>query len=511
MLDMGLQVRLRHPLGERVVELPERTVDQPAIVGRARDADLQVPSMSVAAQHLGLFIHEGQWVVQPISGTVLLNDQPLADAAMLSVGDVLKLGDGAAAPTLQIDPIAAAEGQSGPVRASPVAAAPRQTQASAWGVPLGAAMPASAPARAPARMPPQAPSPIPAYPQAPPQATQANSWSGEEGDEATIDFNPNPPGETDTRFYLPKKKKTSPAIAIVAGVVSVVVLIVVVVVAHNKAYDPPPKTETVIIQAAPRQQEAGPKKLFDLDGDQAAIRQQRPQEGPRALSPTPPADPDATPSPTPAAASPAPTPAPVPASPPPSNDAMPAPQANRASATPSAQPDAEDAASNMATADEAWRDVLLAHGDIRHQGLSIIKYDDYRRDHPGKFAAELDRFTEDAVNWLYWQHVAQLWKKRDAMAAGIKQKLMDLSGESSAEFRAQVTKDKEDLQTRFDQASTGLKDEMGYTGDTPPDLESPSNLVALAAQRDKEKFSDFKRRVLKYVRANHGAVWWDGD
>src|SRR4051794_18913214 len=41
--DMGLQIRVRHALGERVIELPDRTVDEPLVVGRASTAEIQVP------------------------------------------------------------------------------------------------------------------------------------------------------------------------------------------------------------------------------------------------------------------------------------------------------------------------------------------------------------------------------------------------------------------------------------------------------------------------------------
>ena len=65
---MAFQVRLRHAVGERVVELPERGVSQPLIIGRGREADLQVPSAVVMPQHCVMFVHEGQWIIQPTRG-----------------------------------------------------------------------------------------------------------------------------------------------------------------------------------------------------------------------------------------------------------------------------------------------------------------------------------------------------------------------------------------------------------------------------------------------------------
>ena len=57
---MGLQVRLRHPLGDRLIELEQRPAQQPVVVGRMAGADVQVPSAAVASKHAVLFVHQGR-------------------------------------------------------------------------------------------------------------------------------------------------------------------------------------------------------------------------------------------------------------------------------------------------------------------------------------------------------------------------------------------------------------------------------------------------------------------
>ena len=57
---MSLQVRLRHTLGERLLELPDRPVDEPVVVGRSSAADVQVPSVTVSQRHCVLVVHEGR-------------------------------------------------------------------------------------------------------------------------------------------------------------------------------------------------------------------------------------------------------------------------------------------------------------------------------------------------------------------------------------------------------------------------------------------------------------------
>lgn len=48
---MSLQVRLRHALGERLLDLADRPAEHPLIVGRAREADVKVPSVAVGNEH----------------------------------------------------------------------------------------------------------------------------------------------------------------------------------------------------------------------------------------------------------------------------------------------------------------------------------------------------------------------------------------------------------------------------------------------------------------------------
>src|SRR5687768_10506870 len=86
---MGLQVRLRHALGERVLELPERAVDDPVVIGRARDADVQIPSINVGLRHLVLFVHDGNWVAQsgPDSMGTSLNGDSMPSTCVLHGGD----------------------------------------------------------------------------------------------------------------------------------------------------------------------------------------------------------------------------------------------------------------------------------------------------------------------------------------------------------------------------------------------------------------------------------------
>ena len=62
--QVRFQVRLIHPLGDRLIDLPPREIDRPLVVGRAMDADIPVPSVNVSRRHCVLFMHEGRWVIE---------------------------------------------------------------------------------------------------------------------------------------------------------------------------------------------------------------------------------------------------------------------------------------------------------------------------------------------------------------------------------------------------------------------------------------------------------------
>ena len=99
---MGLQVRVRHALGERLLDLPARTVDHPVVVGRSAGADVQVPSVTAAQKHCALFVHDGVWAVQDLGGTsgTFVNGKRVSGPTALNIGDVLTVGAEAGAPKL---------------------------------------------------------------------------------------------------------------------------------------------------------------------------------------------------------------------------------------------------------------------------------------------------------------------------------------------------------------------------------------------------------------------------
>lgn len=461
---MPLKVRFRHGSNQRVLDLPDRGADMPLIIGRSTDVDLRLPFDSIAARHAALFLKDGVWVIQALSGVVTLAGKPLGGPAKLRRGDILALGADATAATLEIEPNVASTAPS----------------------PANPARPQPAPAPAPGIRPSQ-PTPEP---------MTGDVSSAETGD--TIEWDPQVSMQEVTQFYVPKAR--TPWMGILVAVILGGGLIGTVgYYAYQKARQP----SVIVLGQSSNQPPATPvstapkkKPLFDLNQDQ---QPERNSQNAGAATPASSGHPSAQPK----------------------SGAGDSSVASADRTDPRVQP-SDDASSTAASPpakeqtppdpnDAEWNEIRSAHYNVRHQGVAILKFDEYRLEHPGKFTDLLDRYTDEAVNWLYWQRVAQLWSRRDDQTAELRQKSRDVQNQPAGEFHDKLVREKAELQGKVDQTNQLLTDEMGYSGDVPPDLESPRALKQLEASRDPAKFAAFSKRVLRYVRNNHGGVWWDGE
>lgn len=138
---MGLQLRLRHPLGQRMLDLPARGADRPVIVGRSSSADVQIPSTLVGPAHCLIVQQDGQWILQDAQSSTgtCVNGQQIDGPVFIGPGDIIQLGLGAGSPTLEVDPlrmdggaaVGAAAGARPMAPTSPAAYAPQEAEAPA--------------------------------------------------------------------------------------------------------------------------------------------------------------------------------------------------------------------------------------------------------------------------------------------------------------------------------------------------------------------------------------------
>lgn len=105
---MGLQLRVTYPDGEDWIDLDDRPVDRPVVVGVGSNVDVALPPSvpGVSARHCFMFVHDGKWFIQDArtpAGT-FRNGQQVLGPTRLDSGDVVTLGSGEGAPVLTVDP-----------------------------------------------------------------------------------------------------------------------------------------------------------------------------------------------------------------------------------------------------------------------------------------------------------------------------------------------------------------------------------------------------------------------
>ena len=110
---MRLQLRVRHALGARVVELEPRGPQNPIVIGRTPQSDVQVPIGTVAPAHCVIYVDGEQWVIQDNGSSTgtLVNGSLISGPVYLQFGDLVTLGESTGAPTIEVDPMGVARGR----------------------------------------------------------------------------------------------------------------------------------------------------------------------------------------------------------------------------------------------------------------------------------------------------------------------------------------------------------------------------------------------------------------
>ena len=509
---MSLQARLRHALGERWVELPERGVDQPVVVGRAAAADLQVPSVTVGQKHCVLFVHEGRWVVQEVGGTpgTYVNGTKVAGAAFLSVGDVITLGPDGAAPAIEIDPAGAAEGRAGQPAAGAVAPAVAHAPAAA---PHEFAFAPAAPQYPGAYAPPQptvAPGYAPAYP--PYAATTypvpaAAQWqqpaapvpaATQEG--SIADW----PTDATPRYYPSRRRRTSGG---GSGVIIGMMLTLLItagagywIYRHFGNRNPlvvVPAPSTQASPAAPATRRAAddpagaPPSIFDPTQPRRATTRATTRTATGGAPATAPPGPDMA------------------AVPPEASPQDPPEMANgdAGAGDGAASQDPSDAVS-VAGDDPAWKQVEAAR-HLKDEAKAILQFDDYARTHPGAAADQIQQYTDAMLDRIWFERIENLCEQREELNRKIAEVDKDLAEETDANHKTRVLNPlRQQYVSRVQNIEEELATNMKYTEKSTPNLLDDAEIERLRQARDPQYFASWKNRVLAHVRRTHGELPW---
>jgi hypothetical protein len=455
---MGLQVRLAHSLGERLIDLEETGADRPIVVGRSSSAQIQVPSVGVGRRHFALFVEDGKWMAEDAGGTLgtFLNGERLRKRTAVGSGDVIKLGPGADAPTVTIDPHGlGASGSADDEGAAHVRwqeasqADPRATSTGTGQPTRYPVLPPIAPAVPPGagaggysvpRSPvagPVAYSPPGGAPYAPPPQYQpaAEQWPAED----MLQF----AAPAEGRFYVPKRGGLSPAL------MTFTVLLTLGALAAGG---------WVVWKYLPRQQAARTAVVVI-------------QQSPSTLPTTRPAT--AT--------------APVTVAP-----TMQAPPTE--TKEPEFDPRREE---------ESWKAVERAR--FEDPVIAIVKFVDYLEQKPDTpFRKDVDAYVDEALDRLWWMRIKELFDEMDDARAQIARRQEDLKLSQDEEFKKGLRQEIDQWTQARDLANERLRNQMKFTAPDPPNLYDSARLGHLRAQRPAGYYAQWKQQVFETIKRTRG-------
>src|SRR5258706_208298 len=439
---MGLQLRLTDALGEPMLELDARPPDRANIVGRAADADVEVPSSSVNNRHCLLFVRDGRWFVQDAGsgdGT-FLNGKRLSAPATINSGDTITLGAGSNPPTITIDPHHAGVSENADenwIATPPPPSVPRAP----WRQPV-------LQSPAPPLPPPVArqPGAMPAYVRsgyaAPPVAQQEPESSGWE----------DVPPPT-THYYVPKPKRTSPGVIALFAVLSIGIAAggcYWLYIAYQKRMV---SSSESIVPTPTTKESPQPSSVFDF------------ADGGSATQPTTRV-----------------TPAP--------------PTTVQSSAATEAPPDKR-------RQDPEW--VAIEQARFEEPVLSIVKFNDYLDRFPNTpFKKDLEQYTNEAVDRLWWKRLMDLFHERDAAMKEIADRKLQLSQSQDPEFKKGLETEVAGFAERRDRADETIRLQMKYTSQSPPNLYDSQELAILRANRDAAYYATWSEQVISTIKHSRG-------
>jgi hypothetical protein len=457
---MGLQLRLSHALGERLIDLEARGADRPIVVGRASEAGVQVPSGNVSKNHCLLFVQQGQWTLKDAGSTAgtFLNGKAIRDAVRLKSGDVITLGTGSHPATIAVDPHRVGMAEESevatgihapppPAHHPPPAAIPTVLRPSPPGTSRSAPMPP----------PPRA---MPTVPVGPPQGYVPHGAAAAPADERT--------GWEDTkqdaRYYVPKRKKSSSGAIFTVAIVSLGIAVGGYFLIRNlyERQQEGTKPKVVVVTRTPQTPAtAKSSSVFDF-GQQGS-----PSTAPAGVPPAADAQPRVVKAPAPE---------------------MPA--------TPEPPPDKR-------REDPEWLAVEQAR--FEEPVRAIVKLNDYRERFPDTpFKKDLDQYTDDAVDRLWWKRLVDLFAERDAALKEIADRNAQIKQSAEGDFRKGLEAEVAQWTQKRDRADEAIRTQMKFAGQAPPNLYDSQELAGMRSTRDATIYNAWKEQVLSSIRKSRG-------
>jgi hypothetical protein len=170
---------------------------------------------------------------------------------------------------------------------------------------------------------------------------------------------------------------------------------------------------------------------------------------------------------------------------------------------------AEDPGPDPAMAAEgSWEQMVELDVVAPDPAIAILKFEDYKRNHPGKQDEKIEEFIDKKLDQLWWDRINQLFKQRDQLTAGMSKIKREIVDETNPEEKKKQLNSYYEQEKELKRTTSTLREEMGYTEDQPPDLSDKSRLEAARAKRDKTRFEGWKKKTHAYIKRSNGKVEW---
>jgi hypothetical protein len=452
---MRLQVRVRHSLGEKVVELPARGVEHPVVIGRGASADLQIPSVHIGPSHLVLFIHEGRWVVQdgPDSTGTFFDGKPLANPKILYGREVLKLGPEGKAVAIEIDPAGAL----------------------AAGVPVA----------------------TPVVPEAP--------------DPDRVDWATDP---IPASYYVPKPPKSSPIVAGISLIIAVGIVAGAAVFIYTRKAATPKVVTVILPEQRAKTEFARPTTTTTRQSAVAATASPVFEAPPPPPDLTDQLDePASKVAPLPKAAT-SPTTTRVVASAAPSTQPgkPPAPDSLTFAGSADGKPgDALQAGADPAEDTEetrAWKHIQSLYYDA-DPAKPLMAMESFARDYPDSHKGELAKYRDDLFDKLWWIRIDGLCDRRSELTKSIAETQEKIKKEPEEAYKKTVLQPQlANQQVKLAALNDRLSKEMAYRSPDPPPIGKDDEIAKLRSQRVASVYEAWKKQVMKSLHDTHGQLPW---
>ena len=434
---MTLQIRLVHSLGDRLIDLPERSFESPLVVGRAPTAEIQVPDALISRRHSVIYRHEGQWYIQDGKGAArtFVNGQAAIEPTALQSGDIVTLGTEPTPPSLEIDPFnlwhaTAAE----EIFCESSAPEPEE------GV-------------SPAPLPRSYPSPLSDAAEIPAQtggtsAAQEDDWLPAAAVQAGAQ-----------RFYIPKQNNWS------TGMISATIFTAIAIIA-GAAYLFHIRQKAEDDRHYAEQKKVVEQNVIIVQGNKNIERadKERREKTLAAL----------------------------------------AAEANK----PKVVSGENVAALDPGRQTEEWRHIEEAHNSFKPVE-AIVVYNDYLKQFPGSpYAGDVRKYTEDALDAIWWNHITDLTDERDTAKKEIIGKNRDMAQSLDPEFKKSLQEEKGLLEEKLQRAQEALK-ALNYLSVEKPNLFDAALMAELRRSRNPAMYNPWKEAAEKKIKISRGQrnVW----